>query len=274
MTNGREAPRTAREAGATRRRRGTALGVALLAAASAVACGGEPGERPVDERPLASGAAADVRSPTGETTAVSTPAVTPGRDSVPVVLFAGTSLTAGLGLAPSDAYPAVLQRMADSAGLPVRVVNAGLSGETSAGLLRRLPWLLQQPADVIVIETGANDGLRGLNVDSTLANLRRIVAMVREAQPEARVLVVQMEAPPNLGAEYTSRFRAMFPTVARESGATLVPFLLEGVAGVRELNQADGIHPNEAGARRVAETVWPLFAAAVAGSVAADQESR
>ncbi|HEX5581333.1 MAG TPA: arylesterase [Gemmatimonadaceae bacterium] len=173
-----------------------------------------------------------------------------------MVLIAGTSLTAGLGLDPHDAYPAVIQRKADSAGVPVRVVNAGLSGETSAGLLRRIGWLLRDPADVVVIETGANDGLRGMDPDSTRENLRRIVGAVHEARPAAPVLLVQMEAPPNLGEAYTSRFRAMYPEVARESGARLVPFLLEGVAGVSSLNQADGIHPNEAGARRVATTVW------------------
>ncbi len=185
------------------------------------------------------------------------------RDSVPVALLAGTSLTAGLGLDPSDAYPSVLQRMADSAGLAVRVLNRGLSGETSAGLVRRLPWLLREHADVVMIETGANDGLRGLQVDSTRANLVRAVRIVRDSNPNARVLLVQMEAPPNLGGEYTARFRAMFREVAEVTDAELVPFLLEGVAGERELNQADGIHPNEEGARRAAETVWPVFEEAV-----------
>ncbi len=172
------------------------------------------------------------------------------------VLIAGTSLTAGLGLDPSDAYPAVLERMADSTGVPVRVVNGGLSGETSAGLLRRIGWLLREPADVVVIETGANDGLRGVDPDSTRANLRRIVEEVRDAQPSARVLLVQMEAPPNLGAAYTARFRGMYAEVAEETGAGLVPFLLEGIAGESSLNQADGIHPNEEGARRAAAIVW------------------
>ena len=177
-------------------------------------------------------------------------------EGAPTVLIAGTSLTAGLGLDPDDAYPAVVQRVADSAGVAVRVVNAGLSGETSAGLLRRIGWLLRDPADVVVIETGANDGLRGVNPDSTRENLRRIVAAVRDARPEARVLLVQMEAPPNLGEAYTSRFRAMYGEVASESGAKLVPFLLEGIAGVASLNQADGIHPNEAGARKAGAIVW------------------
>ncbi len=178
-------------------------------------------------------------------------------------VIAGTSLTAGLGLDPDEAYPAVLQRMADSAGLPVRVVNAGLSGETSAGLLRRVEWLMQQPADLVVIETGANDGLRGFDVDSTKENLRRIVRAVQQAQPDARIALVQMEAPPNLGPSYTARFRDMYPEVAAETGVDLLPFLLDGVAGVRALNQTDGIHPSAAGARMVAATLWPGFADAV-----------
>jgi acyl-CoA thioesterase-1 len=177
--------------------------------------------------------------------------------TAPLVLVAGTSLTAGLGLDPTDAYPAVLQRMADSAGIAARVVNAGLSGETSAGLVRRMDWLLRQHAPaVVVIETGANDGLRGLDADSLGVNLRRIAAAVRERRPEARLLLVQMEAPPNFGPAYTARFRAVYGEVARETGATLVPFLLDGVAGDRRMNQADAIHPNQAGARRVAATVW------------------
>ncbi len=182
----------------------------------------------------------------------------------PTVLIAGTSLTAGLGLDPDDAYPAVLQQLADSAGLAARIVNGGSSGETSAGLARRMDWLLTEPPAVVVIETGANDGLRGVDPAATKANLREIVATVRKRAPSAKVLIVQMEAPPNLGEAYTARFRAMYAEVARESGATLVPFLLEGVAGVPSLNQADGIHPNERGARLVAENVWRSLAPVLA----------
>jgi acyl-CoA thioesterase-1 len=171
-------------------------------------------------------------------------------------VFVGTSLTAGLGLDPDSAYPALVARKADSAGIPVTVVNAGVSGETSAGALRRIEWVLREPADVLVIETGANDGLRALRVDSTRANLSAILERARAVRPDARLVLIQMEAPPNLGAEYTGQFRAMFPAVAREHGATLAPFLLGGVAGEARLNQGDGIHPNEAGARVVAETVW------------------
>ena len=168
----------------------------------------------------------------------------------------GTSLTAGLGLDPEDAYPALLQRKADSLGLHVDIVNAGLSGETSAGALRRIDWLLRGPADVVVIESGANDGLRGLNVDSTRANLRAIIGKVKAARPAARILLVQMEAPPNLGAKYTDAFRAMYQDVAKEAGVGVMPFLLQGVAGVTSLNQQDGIHPNERGEQIVANNVW------------------
>lgn len=181
-------------------------------------------------------------------------ATAPGRRTV---LIVGTSLTAGLGLDPEDAYPALLQRRADSAGFAIEIVNAGVSGETSAGARRRIGWLLRQPVDLLVLETGANDGLRGLDIDSTRANLRAIIGEVRRAQPAARILLVQMEAPPNLGARYTSDFHAMYGDVARAEGIELLPFLLQGVAGRAGLNQADGIHPNEAGSKVVAATLWP-----------------
>jgi acyl-CoA thioesterase-1 len=172
------------------------------------------------------------------------------------VLFLGTSLTAGLGLEPDSAYPQQLQRKIDAAGLPYQTVNAGVSGETSAGLLRRLDWVLQRPAEVIVVETGANDGLRGQAVAGTKATIGQILARIRRDRPAARVVLVQMEAPTNLGAGYTTAFRAMFPELAREHGVTLAPFLLDGVAGRPQLNQADGIHPNYAGERIVTENVW------------------
>lgn len=179
------------------------------------------------------------------------------RDSTaPTVLIVGTSLTAGLGLDPYDAYPGVLQRMADSAGYRVNVVAAGVSGETSAGALRRVDWLLQKSADLIVVETGANDGLRGLDIDSTRTNLHEILRRSAALKPNARLFLVQMEAPPNLGPRYTTSFRAMFPEVAREGNAELIPFLLDGVAGVADLNQPDGIHPNERGSVLVASNVW------------------
>lgn len=174
----------------------------------------------------------------------------------PRVVFLGTSLTAGLGLPPEQAYPALLQARADSAGVRVQVVNAGLSGETSAGALRRAAWVLEQPAALVILEVGANDGLRGVDPDSTRANVIALVAAVREARPEARVALVQMEAPTNLGADYTARFHRAFVDAARLTKVPLLPFLLDGVAGEAGLNQADGIHPNEAGAQRVADTMW------------------
>ena len=172
------------------------------------------------------------------------------------VLFLGTSLTAGLGLEPDSAFPQLLQRRIDEAGLPFQTVNAGVSGETSAGLLRRLEWVLQRPADVIVVETGANDGLRGQPVAGTKATIGQILDRIHRDRPGALVVLVQMEAPTNLGARYTATFRGMFPALARDHGATLIPFLLDGVAGRPQLNQADGIHPNNAGERVVAENVW------------------
>jgi acyl-CoA thioesterase-1 len=172
------------------------------------------------------------------------------------VLFLGTSLTAGLGLEPDSAFPQQLQRKIDAAALPYQTVNAGVSGETSAGLLRRLDWVLQRPAGVIVVETGANDGLRGQPVAGTKATIGQILDRIRRDRPDARIVLMQMEAPTNLGAAYTSAFRAMYPALAREHGATLIPFLLDGVAGHPSLNQADGIHPNYVGERQVTETVW------------------
>lgn len=216
-----------------------------------IGCGTENGEK--DTRGDTARASSTVpASPDARAAADSAPLAT-GR---PRVLIVGTSLTAGLGLDPDDAYPALLQRKADSAGYNIDIVNAGLSGETSAGARRRLEWLLREPAAALVIETGANDGLRGLDIDSTRANLTAILQYARSTLPGARLFLVQMEAPPNLGAEYTRRFRESFGAVAQAEGATLIPFLLDSVAGVRDLNQNDGIHPNEAGSRLVAANVW------------------
>jgi len=178
----------------------------------------------------------------------------------PVVVFLGTSLTAGLGLLRAeDTYVARLGELADSAGLPIRAVNAGVSGETSAGGLRRLDWVLREPVDILCVELGANDGLRGQDPDATEANLRRIVEETRAKYPDVRILIEGMEAPPNLGPAYTSRFHAIFPTVAKETGTALVPFLLQGVAGIPELNQSDGIHPTPEGHLIMAHTVWPVL---------------
>jgi acyl-CoA thioesterase-1 len=197
---------------------------------------------------------------TARTQASPAPAVanSPARaDSLKTLMFLGTSLTAGLGLEPEDAYPMLIQAKIDSARLPYRVVNAGVSGATSSGLLRSLDWLLQQRLDVVVVETGANDGLRGVPVETMRSNLQQIITRIRESQPGATIALVQMEALPNMGKPYTERFHATFPELVRQNrGVVLIPFLLDGVAGERELNQGDGVHPNERGERIVAENVW------------------
>lgn len=183
----------------------------------------------------------------------------------PTVLFIGTSLTAGLGLPPNQAYPALIQAIADSAGKPLIAVNAGVSGETSAGALNRIGWVLREPADIVVIETGANDALRALPVTEARSNISRILDSVRAAKPAARVFLVQMEAPPNLGQQYTRAFHDMYGELAREKGATLIPFLLAGVAGIQSLNQADGVHPNFRGEQIVARNVWRALEQAIPG---------
>jgi acyl-CoA thioesterase-1 len=177
------------------------------------------------------------------------------------IVFLGTSLTAGYGLAdPSLAYPALIQQRIDSAGLPWQVVNAGVSGATSADTRRSIDWIMAEPVSVLVVETGANDGLRGLDVDSMRANIQAILDRARRQSPPPALVLVGMEAPPNYGAPYTRRFRDVFPELAREYGAAFVPFLLRGVAGVDSLNQADGIHPTPAGQRIVAANVWRVLA--------------
>jgi acyl-CoA thioesterase-1 len=192
---------------------------------------------------------------TGATSPTPTRSAPVGGRRARLVLL-GTSLTAGLGLDPARAYPALLQQKADSAGLRVDIVNAGLSGETSAGALRRAAWVLDQPAGAVVLEVGANDGLRGVNPDSTYANLVAVVAEIRRAQPAAKILLVQMEAPTNLGRDYTTRFHQAYERAARDAQVPLLPFLLDGVAGNPRLNQGDGIHPNAEGSRIVANTMW------------------
>jgi acyl-CoA thioesterase-1 len=204
-----------------------------------LACANE-GSRPANDRDIV---AKDSAAPTDAT-----------------ILFVGTSLTAGYGLDPAEAWPTLIQQKLTEAELPFRAVNAGVSGETSAGARRRLDWLLdQQVPQVVVIETGANDGLRGQSLDSLEANLDAIVSRFSGLTPRPLIIVAGMEALPNLGAVYTNRFRGIFPRVARTHGAVYLPFLLDGVAGNARFNQADGIHPNAEGAERVAENVWRVL---------------
>lgn len=174
------------------------------------------------------------------------------------LLFFGDSLTAGYGLEDSstEAFPAIIQKKIADAGLPWRVVNAGLSGETSAGGLRRVAWVLRQHVDIFVLELGGNDGLRGLPPEATRANLQAIVDRVRTKYPAAKIVLAGIAAPPNMGAAFTGAFAAVFPELAQKNQLPFIPFLLEGVAGRPELNQPDGIHPNRRGHALTAETVW------------------
>jgi acyl-CoA thioesterase I len=166
----------------------------------------------------------------------------------------GDSLSAGLGLSPQEAFPALLQRKIDADGLKFEVINAGVSGDTSAGGLRRLDWALDGDVQVLILGLGANDGLRGLSVDEMRKNLSTIVE--RAQARHITVVLCGMEAPPNFGASYTTAFRAAYKDIAAKYDVAFVPFLLDGVAGLADLNQEDGIHPNARGAQRVADTVW------------------
>ena len=176
------------------------------------------------------------------------------------ILFFGDSLTAGYGLDdPADAFPGVIQRKLDSLKLPYNVVNAGVSGETTAGGLGRIDWVLKQKIDIFILELGANDGLRGLPVKATAANLQTIVDKVKAKYPDAKLMLLGMMVPPSMGGDYANDFKATFPAIAQKNKMELVPFLLYGVAGNPKLNQADGIHPTAEGAKIVANNVWQVL---------------
>lgn len=176
------------------------------------------------------------------------------------ILFFGDSLTAGYGLDDtSDAYPAIIQSKIETAGLDYMVVNSGVSGETTAGGLSRIEWVLHQKVDVFVLELGANDGLRGISLSETRKNLQAIVDAVRQKYPEAVIILAGMQLPPNLGQEYTSEFKAIFNDLAETNSVEIIPFLLKDVGGIPELNLADGIHPNIEGQKIVANNVWAVL---------------
>lgn len=184
----------------------------------------------------------------------------PNNESDPgVILFFGNSLTAGLGVEQEEAFPALIQNKIDSLGLNYKVVNAGLSGETTAGGRNRIGWVLNQDVDVFVLELGANDGLRGVAVEETKRNLQAIINTVREKNPDTEIVLTGMQMPPNMGKDYTTRFMNIFPELAEENNIHLVPFLLEGVGAIPELNQGDGIHPNAEGHEILAENVWEVL---------------
>lgn len=180
----------------------------------------------------------------------------PSEDSRKTLLFFGDSLTAGYGVGKELSYPSVLQSRIDSLGWDFEVVNAGLSGETAAAGLRRIDWILRRPVDLFVLELGGNDGLRGIPLEYTERTLQQILDRVRKRYPEAVLVVAGMQLPPNLGPHYIEEFRAIFPRLAENNEAHLIPFLLEGVGGEPKLMLPDGIHPTAIGHRAVAELVW------------------
>jgi acyl-CoA thioesterase-1 len=177
-----------------------------------------------------------------------------------IALFFGDSITAGYGLDdPSEAFPGVIKNKIDSLKLPYKVINAGLSGETTAGGNGRIDWLLKQKIDIFILELGANDGLRGIPATETSKNLQSIIDKVKAKYPQAKIVLLGMQVPPNMGADYTNKFKAVFPALAAKNSIPLVPFLLQGVGGVPELNQGDGIHPTAKGAKIVADNVWKVL---------------
>ena len=176
-----------------------------------------------------------------------------------VILFYGDSLTAGYGLSPEEAFPALVEKKLNKTDKKVKVVNAGLSGETSAGGLSRIDWILRQPIDIFVLELGANDGLRGLPVDQTRKNLQGIIDKVKSKYPTCKIVLAGMMVPPNMGKEYTEDFRSVYPSLASKNKATLIPFILDGVGGIEKLNQADGIHPNVEGHQIISNRIVGVF---------------
>jgi acyl-CoA thioesterase I len=175
------------------------------------------------------------------------------------ILFFGDSITAGYGIDPGDAFPAIIQQKVDSTGHSYRVINSGVSGETSAGGLRRIDWVLQQHVDIFVLELGGNDGLRGVDPSSTKENLQGIIDKVNEKYSDATIILTGMEAPPNMGQSYTNEFRSVFSELAEANEVLFLPFILEGVAGEPDLNLSDGIHPTEEGHKILAKNVWKVL---------------
>ena len=198
------------------------------------------------------GAALASPSSTGQMTA-------PSQGDARVILFFGDSLTAGYQLNPAQAFPALIQEKIDREGWNYRAVNAGLSGETSADGVRRIDWVTRQRVDVLVLELGANDALRGVPLDATEGNLQSIIERVQKKNSNVRLVVAGMLMPPNLGSDYVKRFQSMFVDLAEKNNGALIPFLLEGVAGIASLNLPDGIHPTAEGHKRLAENVWKVL---------------
>ncbi len=179
--------------------------------------------------------------------------------NIKTILFFGNSLTAGYGLDTEESFPSLIQDRLDSLGLRYKVINAGLSGETTAGGKSRLQWVLNQKVDIFVLELGANDGLRGVPLNETRNNLQAIIDMVWQKNADTKIILAGMMIPPNMGQDYTSEFRTIFPELAEKNKVLLIPFLLDGVAGNPDLNLADGIHPTAGGQKIVRENVWSIL---------------
>jgi len=175
------------------------------------------------------------------------------------IVFFGNSITAGYGLDLSQAFPARIQEKVDSMNLPYKVVNAGVSGETSSGGRSRISWILKQKVDIFVLELGGNDGLRGIPITETRKNLQTIIDSVKIKYPAAKIIITGMQIPPNMGKRYTTEFRKMYPDLAKQNNISIVPFLLDGVGGNAELNLSDGIHPTAEGHRILANNVWSVL---------------
>jgi acyl-CoA thioesterase-1 len=206
---------------------------------------------------LAAGCHSDSTTATQSAAPAASPAAAPAPQSQAAILFFGDSITAGLGVEPDEAYPALIGQRVDSLHLPYTVVNAGLSGETSAGGRSRINWVLsRQPVGVFVLELGGNDGLRGLPLTDTRKNLQAIIDTVRQKAPQAKIVLAGMQIPPNMGAAYAADFKKLYGEIATRNNLTLIPFLLENVGGIAKLNQRDGIHPTPEGHKLVARTVW------------------
>lgn len=206
-----------------------------------------------------SGATTQTETDTDTAKAVAQPTAPPANQQ-PVVLFFGNSLSAGLGVEPEEAFPALIGDKIKAAGLNYRVVNAGLSGETSAGGKSRVGWVLRQPVAVFVLELGGNDGLRGILPTATKQNLQAIIDSVKLKSPQAKIVLAGMQIQPNMGVQYTKPFRELYPELAQENHIALIPFLLQDVGGIPRLNQPDRIHPTAEGHKIVANTVWKTLA--------------
>lgn len=200
----------------------------------------------------------DQKASTEQTDAPKNSTTTPVKTTKNILIF-GNSLTAGYGLEPAESYPAQLQNRLDSLHLPYKIINAGVSGETTSGGNSRLDWVLKNPVDIFILELGGNDGLRGIPATETRKNLQSMIDKVKAKYPEAKIILAGMQVPPSMGKKYADEFRIIYPELAEKNKVELIPFLLENVGGEVKLNQKDGIHPNAVGAKIVAENVWKVL---------------